>query len=81
MLWTPIEIEELVTASKRAANWKAPGLDCLPNFWLKYLSASHCRLVKCFNDLVTESAELPAWLVTGSTRLIPKQVNQRIIDQ
>ena len=25
MLWTPIEIEELVAASKRVANWKAPG--------------------------------------------------------
>jgi len=75
MQWTPISLDDLNTAIKCIANWKAPGLDGLPNFWLKYLSSAHNHLVKCFNDIFSGAVELPSWFVTGSTRLIPKNVN------
>jgi len=75
MPWIPISLDDLNTAIKYIANWKVPGLDGLPNFWVKYLSSAHSHLVKCFNDIFIGTAELPAWFITGSTRLIPKNVN------
>jgi len=57
-LWTPIVLDELTTAVKHISNWKSPGLDKLPNFWLKYLSSAHSHLVKCFNDLINGSTSL-----------------------
>jgi len=65
----------VTTAVKHISNWKSPGLDKLPNFWLKYLSSAHSHLIKCFNDFINGSIQLPVWLVTGSTRLIPKNIN------
>lgn len=35
MQWVELNPEELVSALGTAANWKAPGIDGLTNFWLK----------------------------------------------
>jgi len=48
MPWTPISLEDLTTAAKCIANWKAFGLDGLPNFWLKYPLSAHNHLVNFY---------------------------------
>ncbi|MBD0865639.1 MAG: hypothetical protein GDA36_08585, partial [Rhodobacteraceae bacterium] len=41
---------------KRMSNWKCPGLDLVPVFWLKKLTALHCRLANQFQDLLQTQA-------------------------
>jgi hypothetical protein len=39
---------------KTTLNWKAPGRDQIPNFWLKQLTATHTYLATVFNKLIEE---------------------------
>ena len=53
-------------------NWKAPGVDLLPNFWLKNLVALHSPLTAAFNTCIKDPQSTPQWLVTGKSSLLPK---------
>ena len=53
-------------------NFKTPGIDRIPNFWLKKLEALHPHLADSFDNLVSNQAELPDWLTRGNTSLLPK---------
>jgi len=55
-------------------NWKAPGRDQIPNFWLKQLTAKHKHTTAIFNKLMEEH-QIPEWLTAGVTSLIPKNEN------
>jgi len=55
-------------------NWKAPGRDQTPNFWLKQLTATHKHIAQIFNKLIEEDS-IPEWLTAGVTYLIPKNEN------
>ena len=37
--WKDIEKEEVTSAIKKTNNWKSPGQDKIPNFWLQNLQA------------------------------------------
>ena len=54
-------------------NWKAPGRDQIPNFWLKQLTATHKYIAAIFNKLIED--QIPDWLKVGVTFLIPKNEN------
>ena len=41
MEWNNITVEELQVNMTRAANWKSPGPDKLPNFWIKQFKSLH----------------------------------------
>jgi hypothetical protein len=41
MEWSPICAKDVVEALRTTLNWKAPGRDQIPNFWLKQLTATH----------------------------------------
>ena len=53
-------------------NFKTPGIDRIPNFWLKKLDALHPHLADTFDNLVHHQADLPEWLIRGNTSLLPK---------
>ena len=53
-------------------NWKAPGHDKIPNFWLKSMPTIHTYLAQCFNQCVEQTEEMPEWIVRGKTTLLPK---------
>lgn len=72
MNWPEITMEEIAIALSSISNWKAPGSDGIPNFWLKKLTASHEKLTKAYNELATGKQKLPEWLTKGKTYLIPK---------
>nr|XP_018896013.1 PREDICTED: uncharacterized protein LOC109029817 [Bemisia tabaci] len=63
-------------ALKKMLNWKAPGPDKLQNFWLKSFKSAHQQLARCFGrcfgKILQCPEELPAFLTTGITFLIPK---------
>ena len=53
-------------------NFKAPGTDKIPNFWLKKLTALHPHYLLAFTRIIKREEETPEWLTTGMTTLIPK---------
>ena len=72
MEWDSITETELKIAINAAANWKAPGVDGITNFWLKTLTATHASLAYAFNNLIANNHNMPLWLTKGKTFLIPK---------
>ena len=66
---TPQRIEEKL---KQYPNFKAPGPDKIPNYWLKKINVLHQYYSKCFNKLLNGEEETPEWFTKGETTLIPK---------
>jgi hypothetical protein len=57
--WKDIYVEDIRIALKKAQNWKSPGIDKIPNFWLSNLSASHKPLAKSFSYLMRNPSKPP----------------------
>lgn len=72
MEWRDITALEVSKQLKRAANWKAPGLDGVQNFWLKSFTKLHCRIADAYNNVIRDPESVPAWLTQGRTYLLPK---------
>jgi hypothetical protein len=68
MKWSPVCEKDLVEALRTKLNWKAPGRDHIPNFWLKQLTATHKYIAAIFNKLIEEDP-IPEWLTAGVTYL------------
>ena len=47
--WKGISEEEICTQLSRSMNWKAPGIDCLSNFWLKNMPCCFKLLASSMN--------------------------------
>lgn len=63
---------EVSSTIKTEANWKAPGLDGITNFWLKILTAVHKNLTSAFNEMFNDKQIIPSLLTKGRKFLIPK---------
>ena len=74
MEWSPICAKDIAEALRTTLNWKAPGRDKIPNFWLKQLTATHRHIAAIFNKLIEED-KTPEWLRAGVTFLITKNEN------
>jgi hypothetical protein len=66
--------KDVAEALRATINWKAPGGDQIPNFWLKQFTATHKYIAAIFNKLL-EADQIPEWLTAGITFLIPKNKN------
>ncbi|GAB1223935.1 hypothetical protein ENUP19_0166G0027 [Entamoeba nuttalli] len=64
---------ELDCAIKFIANWKAPGVDKIQGFWIKYLEQPKKYLLKLFNELLNNPNEIPPHFIQGRTILIYKK--------
>ena len=73
MEWSPICAKDVAEALRTTPNWKAPGRDQIPNFWLKQLTTTH-SIAAIFNKLIEED-QIPELLTAGVTFLIPKNEN------
>ena len=71
---SPICAKDVAEALRTTINWKAPGRDQIPNFWLKQLTATHRHIAAIFNKLMEED-QIPEWLSAGVTFLISKKEN------
>lgn len=77
MNWKDITEEEVKQALNKTQNWKATGIDKIPNFWLKELNAVHKYLAHAYNNLINRKS-VPDWLAEGRTILIPKTTDTHI---
>ena len=74
MEWSPTCAKDVAEALRTMLNWKAPGRDQIPNFWLKQLTATHRYIAAIFNKLIEED-QIPEWLMAGVIFLITKNEN------
>ena len=72
MLIFDITPEQIKDKLKQFSNFKKPGCDKIPNFWLKELKCFHPLYAQNFNKIINENIETPTWLTTGTTSLLPK---------
>ena len=69
--WEDITQDELHTALMKTSNWKSPGPDAVPNFWLKQLTALHQHLLNAYSQAIEHPESLPNWFTTAQTYLLP----------
>ena len=70
--WEGISECDLIGQLNRQLNWKAPGIDYVPNYWLKNITSLHPMMASILNELMIKPESLPQWVVTGRTTLLPK---------
>ena len=70
--WKDIETAEVTLALKKASNWKSPGIDKVPNFWLKQLEVVHEYVAREYTGIIKTPTKCPEWLTQGLTYLLPK---------
>ncbi|EEB19129.1 reverse transcriptase, putative [Pediculus humanus corporis] len=68
-----VRMADLETCLKNTANWKSPGLDRVQNFWIKNFTSTHKYLMVSINKLIMGRQEMPEWITTGKTYLLPKK--------
>ena len=73
MQWEKLTVDELKANIARAANWKCPGPDKLPNFWLKQFTSLHEKMAIEFTEVLNNHETAPDWLTAGNTILLPKK--------
>ena len=57
---------------KRMKSWRAPGPDCIQAYWWKVFPRASNLLMGLSTRVVNGELEVPQWVVTGQTVLIPK---------
>ena len=70
--WEDITQDELQTALMKTSNWKSPGPDAVPNFWLKQPTALHQHPLNAYNQAIEHQESLPNWFTTAQTYLLSK---------
>ena len=73
MEWKDLTVEELMVNMPRAANWKSPGPNRLPNFWIKQFKSLHKSMAEAYSDIFKDPKQTPDWLVEEATNLLPKK--------
>ena len=73
--WEKITAENIKEALKNMPNWKTPGPNQIPNFWLKKLNISHSFLANALNEIMEDPNKSPKWLTEGNTYLVAKDQN------
>ena len=56
MEWKDFTVEELRVNITRAANWKSPRPDNLPNFWIKHFTSLHTPMAKAYSQIMLNLA-------------------------
>ena len=59
MEWKDFTVEELRVNITRAANWKSPGPDKLPNFWIKQFTSLHTPMAKAYSRIMQDPSLTP----------------------
>ncbi|XP_037775046.1 uncharacterized protein LOC119572129 [Penaeus monodon] len=77
--WADITLEETNKAIKLTSNWKTPGIDRIANYWIKHMTSLHDALAKAFNEIIENPENCPAWLTNGTTFLLPKPEETKIL--
>ena len=73
--WNGISANEVTNQLASQMNWKASGIDRIPNFWLKSVPGCHSYLAASMQYYVENPDFLPDWIVCGRTVLLHKTNN------
>ena len=68
-----ITVEHMKFALAKTPNWKSPGPDMVPGYWLKNFSSLHERIAHQLNDCLRQG-NVPPWMTQGRTVLIRKVI-------
>jgi len=71
MISMAIRLTETASFLSKTRNWKSPGSDKIPNYWLKAFPATHSCIMKIFITMTEEPKRMSDWLTTGTTYLLP----------
>lgn len=66
--------ENVECALKKAHNWKSPGIDKIPKFWLYYLNTAHKKIAKELQEMVNDPTKIPAWVTQEWGHRCPKKL-------
>ncbi|XP_075983196.1 uncharacterized protein LOC142981283 [Anticarsia gemmatalis] len=72
MEFDEITQSDIKNITDRLHNWKAPGIDKIHNYWFKKLTSLHKHLATNFTDIVLGKQNIPEFLSTGITYMLPK---------
>ena len=70
--WVAIDALEVTSAINKTNNWKSPGKDKVPNFWLKYLESLHEDMAKAYTNITENRTEMLEWLTDSLMILLLK---------
>ena len=73
MEWKDFTVEELRVNITRVANFKSPGPDKLPNFWIKQFTCLHSTMEKAYSQIIYDPLLTPEWLAGGTTNSPPRR--------
>ena len=54
MEWKDLTVEELRVNMTRVANWRSPGPDRLPNFWIKQFKSLHKPMAEAYSEIIKD---------------------------
>ena len=54
MEWKNLTVEDLRINMTRAANWKSPGPDRLPNFWIRHFKILHKPMEEAYSETIKD---------------------------
>lgn len=72
---TPITEHDITDTIKKTSNWKSPGPDQIQNYWYKKLPVVHSTIARLVNSALEDPTQMPNFLTTGNTYLLPKDNN------
>ena len=61
---------------RKMPNWKAPGLDGVQGFWIKYLTSCYQKIADQMEKILNDEDELPEWMTSGRTVLCVKDTTK-----
>jgi hypothetical protein len=59
MNWMPIKTTETTSFLSKTRNWKSPGNDQIPKYWIKAFPATHSYITEFFNTITEEPKQMP----------------------
>ena len=75
--WNEITPEEVQQTIKKTNSWKSPGMDKVPNLWIKMIDRLHLDLTDSLNKLISSPENSPELIAQGTTYLLPKSENTK----
>ena len=73
MEWKDLTVEERRVNMTTTANWKSPGPDRFPNFWIKQFKSLHKSMAEAYSEIIKNPKQTSDWLVEGAKNLLPKK--------
>jgi hypothetical protein len=72
--------KDILDIISRLSNWKAAGIDCVYNFFIKESKCLHQYIITEMRKILSKPESAPEWFFSGLTYLIPKKTGEQAED-